>query len=315
MAAAANEAQSFAVHQASQHLGRLSFEIKHAVKSCTADAVHDVRVAIRRFTQAIVIGRTYFPASKVPKNRRLRKIMSGAGEVRNCDIALKLISKYRTENTPQLRSKMQLRREESAALLVAELRKWIEHGMTSKWQAALEDVPVDGENETVCNLARKSLGRIAKDFLKRGEEVSSSAVSPKRLHHFRIIGKTFRYSVELFQPAYAETLNPVAANIKEVSTLLGDINDSVTVADMVSKYKGSKRLSARLRKRQDKKTEEFRQFWKQAFHDGDQLRNSINALNENDTLKETDTLKEAASEPLRKPVASSRSRARRESVA
>jgi hypothetical protein len=85
------------------------------------------------------------------------------------------------------------------------------------------------------------------------------------------------------------------ARIKRAQTLLGDINDCVTVAGMVLLYNGGDRLAGRLRKRQRKKTEEFRQYWSGEFRDGERFRRWIDHLG----------LSAARRLGIKKPVASS----------
>jgi CHAD domain-containing protein len=254
---AGGKSRPFAVEQAYSQLRRLSSQISRATKSCNPEAVHDLRVAIRRFTQAIAV-------TDMRKNRRrLKKIMTLAGEVRNCDVALKLNNRFKGPHADYLQSKLEERRKESESLLVAELIKWRDRRLSLKWRAALDSTP--SNDQDVDELARRVLGRIAKDFQKRGNEASSLEASPKCIHHFRIAAKKFRYALELFQPLYGSSLDSFVASLKCTSTLLGDINDCVTVAAIVAEYKGGNRLADRLKKRQYKKTEDFRKYWKEEF--------------------------------------------------
>ena len=262
---AGGKARPFAVEQARGQLRHLSSQISRAIKSSNPAAVHDLRVAIRRFTQAIAV-------TDMRKNRRrLKKIMTLAGEVRNCDVALKFIARFKVPHAAVLQSKLEGRRKESEGALVAELIKWRDRRLSLKWRTALDSTP--SSDKDVDELARRVLGRIAKDFQKRGNEASSPEATPKYLHHFRIAAKKFRYALELFQPLYGSSLDPLIASIKSASTLLGDINDCVTVAGIIAGYKGGNRLADRLKKRQHKKTEEFRKYWKEEF-----TRSSIDPL-------------------------------------
>jgi CHAD domain-containing protein len=292
---ASGGAREFAVEQAQRQLKHLGLQIYRTIKSSNTQAVHDIRVAIRRFSQANALCQTYFRAAGMRRHRRrLKKIMNGAGDVRNCDVALKLVAKFRVPHAAHIRSKLESQRKESARLLIAELRKWTDRRMSFKGHAALDSTPAPGKEEAANELAQRTLGRGAKDFLKQGNEASSPAASPKDLHRFRIASKKFRYALELFQPLYESSLHPVVESIKGASTLLGDINDCVTVAGMVADYKGNNPLADRLKKRQDKKTEEFRKYWKSEFGDGERLRESI------------DRLKSPEPRAPKKPVASSR---------
>ena len=232
-------------------------------------------------------------ASLRPKNRRrLKKIMSVAGEARNYDVALKFVARYRVQHAAQLREKMQVHRKQSASALIAELRKWTDRRMSTKWHAALNTDAK--EEQTTPELARRALGRIAKDFVKQGQQASSTDASPKEMHQFRIVAKKFRYALELFQPLYESELTPIVASVKGASALLGDINDCVTVAGIVADYKGGHQLADRLAKRQHKKTGEFRKYWKEEFADAERLRSAI------------DHLHKAEPAVPKKPVASSR---------
>ena len=103
-------------------------------------------------------------------------------------------------------------------------------------------------------MAQHALDRLDKDFLERGNEAASPKASPHDMHRFRIVAKRYRYTLELFQSS-----NPLVESIKRVSALLGDINDCVTAAQIVPP------LAARLKKRQRKKTEEFREYWAAEF--------------------------------------------------
>jgi CHAD domain-containing protein len=290
---AAGDARQFAMEQARSQGKHLALQISRAVKSCSAEAVHQVRVAIRRFTQTVAVSRAYVPGADFKKNRkRLKKIMAGAGEVRNCDVALKLVTKFRAPHAVSLRAKLRSRRTESARALVSDLRKWRERKISATLLRGLDAAPVDGDESAIHELAHKTLGRIAKEFLKQGKEAALPHATPKGLHRFRIAAKKFRYALELFQPLFSSALDPVVAGVKGASALLGDINDCVTVAAMVEDYKGGQRLAERLKKRQHKKTAEFRSYWKDEFGDGARVREAI------DSLK--------AAGPLKKPAASSR---------
>ena len=134
--------------------------------------------------------------------------------------------------------------------------------MSVKWRATLESPSTPAKQalgeEPSQEMAHRLLMDGMKDFLKRGNAASSSEASSEQLHHFRIFSKKFRYSLELFRPLYGSSLDPMVANIKRVSALLGDINDCVTAAEIIAEYKGGNRLVDRLKKRQHKKTEEFR---------------------------------------------------------
>ena len=243
--AAATETQQFVTRQTRRLSRQLAMQINRALQSCDARAVHQVRVAIRRFSQGVAVYKPCFPAKDLRKcRRRLKKIMSAAGDVRDCDVADKFLDRWTMPHADRLRSKLTSRREDAARVLVHELKRWTYRDL------AAQDSPVISLKE----MAEHALDRIAQDFLERGNEAVSPKASPHDMHRFRIVAKKFRYTLELFQPS-----NPLVERIKRVSALLGDINDCVTAAAIVPP------LATHLKKRQRKKIEVFRQYWASEF--------------------------------------------------
>jgi CHAD domain-containing protein len=262
----------FAVEQTRRLLKRLSIQIARATRSPDSESVHQLRVAIRRFTQSIAVYKPYFPEKEVQKSRRrLKKIMTAAGEVRNCDIALKYLGRWRAPDIEHLQQKLESRRKESTRSLEDELERWRDRQMLAKWRTTL----AAGQGVAPDEIPQRAVSRMAEDFLELGRKAASPHASPHGLHRFRIIAKKFRYTLELFQPLYGPSATGLMARIKRASTLLGDINDCVTVAEMIAEYSGGHRLAGRLKKRQHKKTDDFRQYWKAEFDDGKALENWI----------------------------------------
>jgi CHAD domain-containing protein len=277
------ETRQFAGEQTGRLLRHLAFQINHTVKSCDPESIHDVRVAIRRFTQAVAVFKPCFPGKEMRKiRRRLKKVMAVAGEVRNYDVALKLTGKSNVPELAQIQSKLRSRRKESVRVLVSELKSWTERQMSLKWRAALEAANSRNEESfgraAIEGTARRTLRRMMKDLFQHGNEAAGSKASPDDLHVFRIAAKKFRYSLELFTPLYGPSLNRGLARMKLAQTLLGDINDCETVAKLVSQLEGGDKLASRLRKRQRRRTEEFREYWSAEFRDGEQLRSWMDHL-------------------------------------
>src|SRR4051812_36141329 len=92
------ETRRFASEQADKLIGQLAYQMSRTRKSHDPGPVHDLRVSIRRFDQLFILLRGCFQSKDVKKiRRRLKDIMSQAGSVRNCDIALKLLTKSKLE--------------------------------------------------------------------------------------------------------------------------------------------------------------------------------------------------------------------------
>lgn len=72
-------------------IGRVETELDRLAEARDADAIHDLRVSIRRLTQALRALRGVLPKKGSRRVRReLKPLMDLAGEVRTRDIALEL---------------------------------------------------------------------------------------------------------------------------------------------------------------------------------------------------------------------------------
>src|SRR5258708_10067324 len=133
---ASNETQRFGVEHAQRQLGRLAFQINRTAKSRDPEAVHDLRVAIRTFTQTIRVFEPCFPGKEMRKiRRRLKKIMIPSGDIRNRDVALTLLSKSHLADAAHLMTKLHGRRTEFEHVLVGLLKRWMERKRSLKWRA------------------------------------------------------------------------------------------------------------------------------------------------------------------------------------
>ena len=82
----------YALQQLRTLLRRLAYQINRTARSGSADSIHDLRVAIRRFQQCLRVFRQYVPKHEARRVRRkLKALMSLAAKVRDYDIALELI--------------------------------------------------------------------------------------------------------------------------------------------------------------------------------------------------------------------------------
>src|SRR5437867_3575107 len=90
----------FVADQITERLRRLSSQVKIALLVLDADAVHDLRVAIRRLLQTIATLRAWLVAPRVRTIRRqLKNLLMAAGDVRDCDIAIALLSKSEAKDS------------------------------------------------------------------------------------------------------------------------------------------------------------------------------------------------------------------------
>ena len=76
----------------SNRLGNVAFEVRSAAAKPDAETVHDLRVAIRRLGQSLLVFSALLPKAETKRiRRRLRKVLDLAGAVRDVDIALEFL--------------------------------------------------------------------------------------------------------------------------------------------------------------------------------------------------------------------------------
>jgi CHAD domain-containing protein len=223
-------------------LDRLALEARGALRSADAGQVHQLRVAIRRFSQALDV-------SGIDKGRRrLKKVMSLAGYVRDFDITADLIA--RMSPPARLKAALARKRKKAEVRLLESLSPLV--AKVSKWKA---NWPAGAPTST----AGPTLGKTAAEFLARGTKAGGSA---EDLHRLRLAAKKLRYTLELASPDH-----PRLVQIKELQTRLGSISDCETARKIVSKAGGGKQIVFRIKDRQKKRTRRFRRYWDAHFSD------------------------------------------------
>lgn len=264
--AVANATTRFARRQANRLLTDLGRKLAGAAKSAGPDAVHDLRVAIRRLQQVLAVFKTSFPPRPRKKVRRiLKQIMDPAGEVRNCDIAAILIPKLDPKIAPQLRRKIQSDRKTAERLLVQSLRRLVDRDLPAKWRVGLElnrSASRSGSaRREIPPAAQRLVREMASGFLRLGKKAASQETSVRQVHRFRIASKKFRYTLELLEPFRGARVAPWLDRVKAVQSVLGDVNDCETVRRMASRWNAGAGLIAKLQERQNRKLKKFRREW------------------------------------------------------
>jgi CHAD domain-containing protein len=90
-------------------------------------------------------------------------------------------------------------------------------------------------SKTVTGNASEKLPELARGFFKVGRELAAKEASFEALHHFRLLTKRFRYTLELFRPCYGPSLEQRIELLQTVQQDLGDINDCATTQELIRK--------------------------------------------------------------------------------
>jgi len=229
----------------------VNVQARRTLKSDDAEAVHDLRVAIRRFLQALQVFKTLLPGKERKKGRRsLKLLLTGAGAVRDCDVTLHFLGEKARHRS--IRTQCEAERRSAGTVLAKSLRHWMEHDglhlAPGKLAASVEET------------ADRVLPAVTRECLKRGVDAAEGA-SADQLHQFRISAKKLRYTIELFASREVRNLRAWLDQIKKVQTLLGNINDCETARQMVSRFGGGKKLDVQLKREQEQRVKDFHRHW------------------------------------------------------
>ncbi len=224
--------------------------LRHAAKHAgDPDAIHDLRVSIRRLTQCIRV--FHAPAKKM--RRHLHKIMEHCGAVRNCDIALELLLECGLPESPSV-PKLKKSRERAAQKLHRSLDK------ERRRRHRTADVAAHPFHHGLQIATR--LPALAENFFQTGDAAAAPDSSYQNLHRFRLRAKRFRYTLELFERFYGGEMATGATALKDVQDHLGAINDCVTTIDLLP---DDPIAIAAIQKRLDQRTRLFRSYWRSRF--------------------------------------------------
>jgi len=119
-------------------LRHLAVEVKRAAHSGDADAIHDLRVAIRRLSRCLRVFVQFYPDGSWKKVRaQLSDLLHLAGVVRDRDIALALLSEAGVAKRAAVVARMEQERRKAGRELLAAVRSWRDGGVAAKWRRQL----------------------------------------------------------------------------------------------------------------------------------------------------------------------------------
>ena len=212
-------------------LKRISSTLRRAAQNPEdPENIHDLRVAIRRFTQALRVFKDLLDGARVRKmRRRLKKIMDLCGEVRNHDIALEVLQAAGAPAAGALERRIRKTRSRIASDLsnhlsasrAAKIREW------QDWLRAKA-----GRAQTIALTARRVLVPLAAQFFKARAAVAKLESTAEELHRFRLTAKRLRYTLEIFGPVAGPLWKERIEQIRGLQEHLGAVNDCVVTRDL-----------------------------------------------------------------------------------
>jgi triphosphatase len=248
-------------------LRSFTMRLNHAAETGDADAIHDLRVAIRRLSRGLKVFAPFY-ADKSWKEIRslLRRVMQLAGAVRDRDIAAGCLVEAGIAGQSGVLDRLNSERREANEKFLGEIRRWKEQGIARQWGAQL--VISRGHTGSQVDL-RKALPQEAAAYFAQVRALLAEHPAPGDLHQARLATKRFRYTLELFRTCYGTGLETRIAGLRKVQQLLGDVNDSVASRELLSvamsKSPERKRVREFLKQSAAHHAAAFRKEWEEGF--------------------------------------------------
>lgn len=222
-------------------LRRCRKERKRCLAEDSADAIHDLRVATRRFLESAgVFTQVIRPSALRSLHPTLRAWMKLSSKVRDLDIAIDLIEACACTDNSRLAEALALRRVKRARAAARQLQKpisWPREQELKRWWRAPRRASAEGLWDL--HLSSTENGALVLPLLlyryrMYGDLLVSLSSSDEEFHLFRLRTKRLRYTMEWFLPLFA---NPQAAalvaTIKGFQQSLGRFQDCIATTEML----------------------------------------------------------------------------------
>jgi CHAD domain-containing protein len=214
-------------------LRRLSTRVDDQISLLLADPgvdpVHDLRVAIRRLSQALRMFAHLFDAKEARRMRRsLKPVLDAAAVARDLDVGEELLLQEGLLDTHPLLSGMRAERERAALALLGRVYLLKSEDLPTQWLPRFANLRLEPESAAL--VARQWLPPVAQDFFKTGRKTILKASTPQRLHAFRLSAKRFRYTLELFRAFYGPVFLQRLEKVRQIQSILGKRQDCAVMA-------------------------------------------------------------------------------------
>jgi len=250
--------------QTSERLKKLESELKNAFDLPEdPDAIHDLRVAIRRLNQTLRVFTNWFDARRVTKLRgRLKKLMERCGAVRNCDIAMEVLKAAEWQDEA-ISQGLEKERTHTHKKLHKTLQRWHHSHRAQRWREKLAAASGDEvQSANAREIARGILPVMTDDLFLAGGAAAQAGSTHHQMHRFRLMTKRVRYTLEAFDPVYGTATAEIMESLKGLQEKLGAINDCAATLVMVARNRGASGAVSRLAREREL---EFRTYWKRHF--------------------------------------------------
>lgn len=207
-------------------------ELASVRATASMNAVHDLRVAIRRCRSVAAAMEEVDPDPGWREMRKVaRKLFRALGALRDAQVMDEWVKKLGPETDP-VRAHLQTGFETNEPQLREEALRGVEKFDAKLWKRLARTLRQRSRLVSAGSLAAECLGLERFESAKELHAKALRTEKPKPWHALRIGLKRFRYTVESLLPAQYAIWSE---NLKRVQDLLGEIHDLDVLSDLVRK--------------------------------------------------------------------------------
>lgn len=130
--------REYAHRQTAALLRKLATQVNRASGDQSPDAIHDLRVAIRRLSRGVrVFAPFYRDGSWKVFRAQLSYLLHAAGAVRDRDIAIECLEDAGVSKRAAIVTRLRAERRKAGQEFAAEVRLWKANGLTRRWRQRL----------------------------------------------------------------------------------------------------------------------------------------------------------------------------------
>lgn len=229
-----------------ERLSRFSKELRNCKNEISVDAVHDLRVSIRRLDAALDTLSSFIDDKNLVIIREeIKAILRPFGKLRDIHVQQEWINTIYKNLGPGLtkylaRQKKRKKKIEGTLIEVIKnfrpvlTEKMLSHGGSDFLQKG--QINDSSFPQRAYEIMLRRYGAV-----KKAESLSMDENDTKALHQLRIDFKHYRYTAELLKPLFADGKNQIMKRMHSYQTLLGEIHDFDVLSNKLHNFMRKKK--------------------------------------------------------------------------
>ena len=202
------------------------------------EALHDLRVALRRTRAVLRAARKLFDGEWVIRLRDELKWLGGElGPARDLDVLIQQLRSEReevgSEATPVIR-RLERERKGARRRAVAALRSDRYLALLDELRIAVDHPPVRKPDARLARVASREYKKLRREVAALGPQPTDDA-----LHRVRIRGKRARYAAELAEPVVGKPAARFVRAAKQFQDVIGEHQDAIVAEERIQAFAAS----------------------------------------------------------------------------